>query len=244
MHAGNHKRMYAGAGDEFFQYRPYEQGESVSRIDWRASAKQDKPLVRQWRQMQGQLVYFYLQNSPLLETAGKKEYAEQIAYALSALMLEGQEEIVLHQSQQSFKQHIAPLYMAQQNLDVSDVPYIKPLRRGSHFILVGDFLSLGQAGLQNILSLVQNVQLYIVQVSAKEEVLYPFKGATEFKSLNDAQNMEALKSEDLRETYLKKRAALKLAYQSLCQKHAGAFMEVLSSDSIEQSLQKIYLKLS
>lgn len=242
--------MYAGAGDEFFQYRPYEQGEAVNRIDWRASAKQDKPLVRQWRQMQSQLVYFFLQNSMLLDSKSKdsefskREYAEQLGYALCSLMLEGQEEVILHQSQQTFKQHIAPLYIAQQNLPSLDLPTIKPMRRGSHFVLVGDFLSLGEEGFESLLPLVQHAQLYIVQISTPEEVSYPFKGATEFKSLSDAENLEALKSEDLKDGYIKRRANLKEAYKAICQKNAGAFMEQLTSEPVEQSLQKIYQKLA
>lgn len=44
---GVHGRRRAGAGETFWQYRPYASGESAARIDWRRSARGDHLYVRE-----------------------------------------------------------------------------------------------------------------------------------------------------------------------------------------------------
>src|SRR5437588_819794 len=46
MH-GVHGRRRAGVGETFWQFRPFVQGESASRIDWRRSARDDRTYVRE-----------------------------------------------------------------------------------------------------------------------------------------------------------------------------------------------------
>ena len=44
--AGEHRRQTSGMGYEFWQLRPWEQGENASRIDWRQSARRETPYIR------------------------------------------------------------------------------------------------------------------------------------------------------------------------------------------------------
>ncbi len=44
--AGWHGRRKRGIGENFWQFRPYVDGESLSRIDWRRSARDDHTYVR------------------------------------------------------------------------------------------------------------------------------------------------------------------------------------------------------
>jgi uncharacterized protein (DUF58 family) len=44
--AGWHGRRKRGIGETFWQFRPYVEGESLSRIDWRRSARDDNLYVR------------------------------------------------------------------------------------------------------------------------------------------------------------------------------------------------------
>jgi uncharacterized protein (DUF58 family) len=44
--AGWHGRRKRGIGETFWQFRPYVEGESLSRIDWRRSARDDTLYVR------------------------------------------------------------------------------------------------------------------------------------------------------------------------------------------------------
>ena len=44
--AGWHGRKKRGIGENFWQFRPYVEGEAVARIDWRRSARDDHTYVR------------------------------------------------------------------------------------------------------------------------------------------------------------------------------------------------------
>ncbi len=44
---GIHGRKRAGAGESFWQYRPYAFGDSTQRIDWRKSARASQVFIRE-----------------------------------------------------------------------------------------------------------------------------------------------------------------------------------------------------
>ena len=44
--SGWHGRKKKGIGENFWQFRPYVQGDSLSRIDWRRSARDDHTYIR------------------------------------------------------------------------------------------------------------------------------------------------------------------------------------------------------
>ena len=44
--AGWHGRRRRGVGENFWQFRPYVEGETMARIDWRRSARDDQTYVR------------------------------------------------------------------------------------------------------------------------------------------------------------------------------------------------------
>ena len=44
---GAHGRRRTGPGADFWQYRPYSPGDSISRIDWRKTARAGKTLIRE-----------------------------------------------------------------------------------------------------------------------------------------------------------------------------------------------------
>ena len=47
LQLGIHGRRRPGPGEEFWEFRPFSAGESVSRIDWRRSARDDRLYVRE-----------------------------------------------------------------------------------------------------------------------------------------------------------------------------------------------------
>ena len=55
--AGLHSTRFAGKGENFWQFKEYVQGESISNIDWRKSASSKKLLIKQivepvrWREI-------------------------------------------------------------------------------------------------------------------------------------------------------------------------------------------------
>lgn len=58
--SGVHGRRRAGVGENFWQFRPYIQGESAARIDWRRSARDDRLHVREREWEAAQTVWFWV----------------------------------------------------------------------------------------------------------------------------------------------------------------------------------------
>ena len=98
---GVHGRRRVGQGDSFWQFRQYQQGDSVQRIDWRQSAKRQHAFIREneweaaqsvwvWRDGSASMVYRSRRDLP-----EKRERAELLVLALMALLVRGGERIAL-----------------------------------------------------------------------------------------------------------------------------------------------------
>ncbi|WP_254454950.1 DUF58 domain-containing protein [Acetobacter estunensis] len=61
---GLHGRRRAGPGETFWQFRPALPGESVSRIDWRQSARSHRAQVRETEAENAQTIYLWCDLSP------------------------------------------------------------------------------------------------------------------------------------------------------------------------------------
>src|SRR5262245_1961798 len=62
--AGWHGRRKRGIGENFWQFRPYVEGEAISRIDWRRSARDDHTYVRDREWEAAHTVWLWADPSP------------------------------------------------------------------------------------------------------------------------------------------------------------------------------------
>ena len=103
---GVHGRRRVGAGDSFWQFRPYAPGDPVARIDWRGAAKSGRPAPQGWfvRETEweaAETVFLWCDASPSMrwrsELAGSQKHAraQVLALALAALLLRGGERVAL-----------------------------------------------------------------------------------------------------------------------------------------------------
>jgi hypothetical protein len=63
LYEGLHSTRFAGKGENFWQYKEYIQGESVTNIDWRKSASSKKILIKQREKELSKTVYLYFDRS-------------------------------------------------------------------------------------------------------------------------------------------------------------------------------------
>ncbi|MBC7802001.1 MAG: DUF58 domain-containing protein, partial [Gemmatimonadaceae bacterium] len=98
---GVHGRRRVGQGDSFWQYRPFVAGDARSRIDGRASGKSDRAYVRETEWEAAQTVYVWRDASASMvwrsgaAVPEKRERADLLLLALSALLLRGGERVRL-----------------------------------------------------------------------------------------------------------------------------------------------------
>ena len=73
---GAHGRRRAGAGETFWQYRPFAAGEAAHRVDWRRSARSDQLYVREreWEAAQNFLIWIDLSASMAFKSSLATDY--------------------------------------------------------------------------------------------------------------------------------------------------------------------------
>ena len=211
---GVHGRRRTGRGDSFWQYRPFSEGDSAQRIDWRQSARSDRLFVRETEWEAAQTVYLWVADGEAMRwhsraTPPKRERAVLLALALAALLLRGGEYVRLlgarpHPAagRTALPAIAALLDQAQEKRPLP--PHLR-VPRYAHLVLIGDFLEpldsiraavTGFAGLP--------VSGHILQVLDPAEVELPFRGRVRFEGLGGLARAASIlvpKVEDIRERY-------------------------------------------
>ena len=97
--AGWHGRKKRGIGETFWQHRPYAQGETLARIDWRRSARDDQTYVRDMEWEAAHTIWLWVDKSPSMlfkseqANVSKQSRSLVIAFALAELFSRGGERI-------------------------------------------------------------------------------------------------------------------------------------------------------
>ncbi len=193
---GVHGRRRVGQGDSFWQFRQYQQGDSVQRIDWRQSAKRQHAFIREneweaaqsvwvWRDGSASMVYRSRRDLP-----EKRERAELLVLALMALLVRGGERIALlgqpvrPQTGRGALTRLADALLADRAPEPKSLPRFELLPRFAHVVMIGDFLG----PLAELNALVgrfagRGIGGYILQVLDPAETALPFKGRVRFEGL-------------------------------------------------------------
>ncbi len=149
---GVHGRRRVGQGETFWQFRRYEFGDAVQRIDWRQSAKNDPVFIRETEWEAAQSVWLWRDGSESMQfvsetgLVSKKERGELLMMALASLLIRGGEHV-------AFLDGVAPpangrAVLARLWSDVeggrlgtAGLPKFRMLPRHGRLVLIGDFLS-------------------------------------------------------------------------------------------------------
>ena len=96
---GLHASRISGKGEDFWQFKEYRQGDSLSSIDWRKTAALNKVLVKQKENETAKTIYFYFDKTKSMFFKSKKniQSKHQIAIlfllTLSRLFLKNRENV-------------------------------------------------------------------------------------------------------------------------------------------------------
>ena len=82
---GLHASRISGKGEDFWQFKEYRQGDSLSSIDWRKSAALNKVLVKQKENETAKTIYFYFDKTKSMFFKSKKDL--QSKYQVAILLL-------------------------------------------------------------------------------------------------------------------------------------------------------------
>lgn len=217
MH-GVHGRRRAGAGETFWQFRPFVAGEAAARIDWRRSAKDDRLYVREREWEAAHSVFLWIDRSPSmafqssLAREPKVDRALLLGLAAAELLVRGGERAGLlgltpALAVLNIVERLAAALLAQEraaSYRAEELPAQLSLARGSQLVLTSDFLA-DKDAIGNMMESysAQGVRGHLVIVADPVEETFPFSGNTELLDVDSEARLRAGKAETLRAEYLR-----------------------------------------
>lgn len=250
--SGDHGRRRAGMGDDFWQYRPLQQGDSWQMVDHRRSARGDQKFVRERELQIAQTVHLWIDQGASMRFASTPELPQKIdrarllGLALSILLLRGGERVGLTGGSlppRRGNQQVLRLAEAFSRDSAED--YLPPEDRAmaphARALFISDFLGPFDA-LERALSKAadRGVHGVILQVLDPAEEQFPFAGRTRFESVTGAVSHETLKAAALRDRYLDRLAARRDALERLCRAAGWRLGQHHCNDSALAALMWLY----
>jgi len=246
---GIHGRRRLGQGDAFWQFRHYHNGDSISSIDWRQSARTDSVFVREKEWKAAQSIWLWgdrslsMQYSSSDKLPTKQERADLLTLALASLLNRAGERIArlgAGLEPESGRAALIKMCAVLENRKETgeNVPVFEFLPRHAHVVLISDFLS----DLKNIKLTIRafsriGVIGHLLQVVDPAEENLPFKGRVEFEGLEEGEGTAlVLDVEDIKEQYLKRLQAHRRALSSICKRARWTFNVHCTDSGAERGL--------
>jgi len=225
---GAHGRRRAGAGDDFWQYRPSQIGDSRRAIDHRRSAMGDTEFVREREWQIAQSVMLWVDQGASMRFSSddaipqKIDRARVLALAVTILLNRGGERVGLTGTALPPRAG-RPQIMAMAEMfcrdDVAD--HAPPEHRGmiphARAVFISDFMGdIDSVRTALTKAADRGVRGVLCHVLDPSEEAFPFTGRTVFQSMGGSMSHETLKASDLKARYLARLAERKDELQSLC----------------------------
>ncbi len=249
---GGHGRRRAGNGDDFWQYRPVQAGDTLRMIDWRRSARSDSQFIRQKEWQISQSVHFWVDRAQSMQFASatslpqKAARAQLLSLTIAILLARGGERVGLSgedlppRAGMKQVQRFAELLVAPKPEDYA-APDVSQLQRNSFAVFVSDFLGnievLEERMHEAAASGVRGVCL---QVLDPVEESFPFRGRAIFRSVGGTLEYETLQAADLAERYLARLAERKARVQNQCRKTGWQYACHHTHESAQMAVMWLY----
>ena len=209
--SGWHGRRKRGIGENFWQFRPYADGESLSLIDWRRSARDDHTYVRDREWEAAHTVWLWADMSPSmmyksdLALVSKESRALVLMLALAEILARSGERIGCPGVMEPVSARNAAERLATALLHADPtggLPETGMIRGASDLVLIGDFLDDADTVTARLAPLARRgLQGHVVEIADPAEELFPFSGRTEFTDPETGEKLVAGRAETLRDAY-------------------------------------------
>ena len=252
---GEHGRRRAGLGDDFWQYRPAQPGDSRRMIDHRRSARGDQQFVREREWQIAQSVMLWVDQGASMRYASdnelphKADRARLLGLALAILLVQGGERVGLTGTAlppRRGRNQILRLAEAF-SLDAA-TDYTPPEHRAliphARAVFISDFLGdMGEVERALTKSADRGVRGVLLQVLDPAEENFPFQGRTIFESVGGTLRHETLKAGELRDRYKARLAARRDRLAALCRTTGWRLGQHHTGESAQSALLWLYRAL-
>ncbi len=220
--AGWHGRRKRGIGENFWQFRPYVDGESLSRIDWRRSARDDNTYIRDREWEAAHTVWLWADTSASmlfqssLAPVSKQSRAMVILLALAEILSRSGERIASPGVLDPIATRNASERLATAiDLQKSQMhfPDVAQIGRHSDLVLISDFLDPAEAVIEKLAPIAKRgIRGHVLEICDPVEEAFPYRGRTQFIDPESGSKITAGRAEtlhdDYRRTYLARRESI------------------------------------
>jgi uncharacterized protein (DUF58 family) len=240
---GVHRSPFKGFSIEFAEHRQYYPGDEIRRIDWRAYGKTDRYFIKEYEDETNLKAVLVVDASGSMGYRGKQvlskfEFAQQVAASLAYLLLGQLDAVGLLTHDTTPRAYIPPKTSSKHLLtllkqleetktggetslgEVWDQIAGQHLKRRGMVILLSDCFDSIPALIRALRHLrYAHHEVILFHILAPEELEFPFKNPTKFKSLEVKGQEMTVDARRLREEYLRNfeayRADLRRATEEL-----------------------------
>ncbi len=225
---GDHGRRRAGLGDDFWQYRPAQPGDSRRLIDHRRSARGDQQYVREREWEIAQSVHLWVDQGASMRFGSRPDLPQKIArarllaLATSILMIRAGERVGLTGTTLPPRRgNTQVLRLAETLCHDTEADYALPEHRAmiphARAVFLSDFLGpFDELKLALTKAADRGIRGVLFQVLDPAEESFPFRGRTIFESTAGSLRHETLKASGLRDRYLERLAERRDELEALC----------------------------
>lgn len=209
--SGWHGRRKRGIGENFWQFRPYADGESLARIDWRRSARDDHTYIRDKEWEAAHTVWLWADMSPSMmykstyASVSKESRALVLMLALAEVLARSGERIGCPGIMEPVSARNAAERLATALVHAppsTGLPQTEMIRGASDIVLIGDFLDDADRVMQRIAPLARRgLRGHVIEVADPAEEIFPYSGRTEFTDPETGEKLTSGRAESVRDIY-------------------------------------------
>lgn len=255
---GVHGRRRAGTGETFWQFRPFASGESIQRIDWRRSARDDRLYVREREWEAAHTIWIWPDRSPSMAYQStfaphsKLDRALILALAAADLLVRGGERVgIPGLTRPIAARNIADRFgeaMAQEALRAGHVPAELPpgdtLAPRTQALIISDLLSAPADIERTIHSMAARGAVgHVVMIADPIEETFPFEGHTEFLDVDSDARLRVGEAQTFRKDYIARLASHRDAVRAICATRGWSFAIHRTDRPASEALLNLRMRL-
>jgi len=249
MHLGIHGRRRPGPGEEFWEFRPFTHGESINRIDWRRSARDDRLYVREREWESASSYWIWTDLSPSMNFVSplakrpKRDRALIIGLALADLLVHAGERVGLMGQTPPIASRNIIMRLAEaivrrpEGLSGASLPDATGIRQHDHLILIGDFIMPLTEFSEQLKRLAhRGARGTIVLIRDPVEETFPFTGEVEFEALEGDDLWRVGEAQEVAVRYRQRIVEINEEMRRIALKNGFSFIKHVTAHPAAESL--------
>ena len=251
---GWHGRRRRGPGENFWQFRPYAQGESMMRIDWRRSARDDHTYVRDMEWEAAHTVWLFADLTPSMQfrselaPVSKEHRALVILLALAETLLRSGERVGFPGLMDPVSNRNGAEKLAQALASagtLAELPDTRMMRGPSELVMIGDFLDAPDTLFSTVTPLsARGLRAHLLEVADPAEESFPYTGRTAFSDPETGRELTLGRAESLQEAYLGAYRARRAVLADTARHLGWTFTTHHTDRPASEALTAVHMRLS